>query len=174
MPKPPGTRRQSAKPHRRHSAAWRILAVSAIIDLMKRCDPLEHAVTAARKHGLEIVIYTTLFDESIPTMQAEFNFTNPQFCWKHRQLRSCQSRPAEFRPSRSPRLQARRGQGADRLWRRRRVPGLCTQSLGPLAADGASIRLGQSGPITASMTSNVVSSRTVTATVRGCRIWRII
>ena len=57
---------------------------TVLTDLMKRCDPLEHAVAAARKHGLEIVIYTTLFDESIPTMEAEFNFSNPQFCWRHR------------------------------------------------------------------------------------------
>lgn len=51
---------------------------------MRLCNPPETAVAAARRHGLRIYIYTTLFDESIPGVEGEFGIQHPECCWQHR------------------------------------------------------------------------------------------
>ena len=52
--------------------------------IMRQCDPLAVAIDEARKQGVNIYIYVTLFDESYPGAESDFSKLHPEYCWKHR------------------------------------------------------------------------------------------
>ncbi len=51
--------------------------------ILKQCDPLAVAVDEARKCGLKIFAYVTLFDEYYEGMESDFEIAHPQYTWKH-------------------------------------------------------------------------------------------
>ncbi len=55
--------------------------------ILKQCDPPQVAVEEARRCGLSIFAYMTLFDEYYPGGgESAFEVAHPQYAWKHRVL----------------------------------------------------------------------------------------
>lgn len=65
-----------------HIEGFKLCAVENLI--VRQADPPAVAVDEARKCGLRIYGYITLFDEYYPGLESDFALANPQFTWKHR------------------------------------------------------------------------------------------
>jgi len=52
--------------------------------VIQTCDPPAVAVNEARKCGVKIVMYVTLFDEYFPGMESKFEMDHPEYTWRHR------------------------------------------------------------------------------------------
>jgi uncharacterized lipoprotein YddW (UPF0748 family) len=47
-------------------------------------DPLQLAIDAAHRNGMQLYAYVTLFDESYPGAESKFVQQRPECCWQHR------------------------------------------------------------------------------------------
>ena len=63
---------------------WRKGHGAKLRQILSRCDPLEVAVRLARKHGLEIYPWVTIFDDGKEVMQSQFSRDHPQYLWLSR------------------------------------------------------------------------------------------
>ena len=51
--------------------------------IVRQCDPPAVAVDEAKKCGLKLFAYVTLFDEYYPGMESQFEVDHPEYTWKH-------------------------------------------------------------------------------------------
>ena len=51
--------------------------------IVRQCDPPAVAVDEAKKCGLKLFAYVTLFDEYYPGMESQFEQDHPEYTWKH-------------------------------------------------------------------------------------------
>jgi hypothetical protein len=70
--------------------SWREGHEAKLLEILRKFDPMEVACTMARKNGLEIYPWVTLFDEGKGVSESDFSRKNQEYVWvsrdqKHRQ-----------------------------------------------------------------------------------------